>query len=196
MGHSLSLCYSFWCRWALMKWELGSRELHTGEWQEVTVSKVKKHDTLQGETCNLLSKGHHTSFWLLTQLLRRIICWNVHLSITLHGQWQNGFADTRSLHEVIPALTSLLFWIPQHLPMISSARFFGSRSMQTDLMLRRLDWSGLGASGRSFPPAMGLTWRKPDQRLSLNLLQRLAANMGVCTRTNTKPSHQHVPHWS
>lgn len=22
MGHSLSLCYSFWCRWALMKWEL------------------------------------------------------------------------------------------------------------------------------------------------------------------------------
>ena len=25
MGHSLSLCYSFWCRWALMKWELRPR---------------------------------------------------------------------------------------------------------------------------------------------------------------------------
>lgn len=214
MGHSLSLCSSSWCRWALMKWEL--KPLTSGlvaahGWVRERSRCQRSSSMTQCRVRHVLCCWQETTwvFWLLTELSRLVIRWNYvhvddvredflrsrisfkHVFLTYKSflDWL-GYADIWSLHEVIPFFIPSIFIFFVPLPMI----LVPVHKEWFDVAEVGLVWAG--CLWGTFPSAMGLTWRKPDQRLSLNLLQRSAADMGVCTLAHTQPSHQHMPHWS
>lgn len=120
------------------------------------MSKVKQHDTLQDGTCRVF-KGKLREFvnCNLTFILLKIhtfgkcsggLLYESKRRNLLHymtademTQSDRVSADISCPQEVIPALTSLLLLVLQHLTMICSRELFGSQPIKNGLMLRKLD---------------------------------------------------------